>query len=75
MESLSQFGKKCSLDSELEWKCSNELVPSVHHHPKPVRRSAINGDADLVTEIILKNLARSPMRIVSNPSIGDGFDH
>jgi hypothetical protein len=75
MESLSQFGKKCSLDPELEWKCGNELVPSVHHHPKPVRWSAINGDADLVTEIILKNLAGSPIGIVANPSIGDGFGH
>jgi hypothetical protein len=75
MESRSQFGKKFSLDPELEWKRGDELVPSIHHHPKPVRRSAINGDADPVTEIILENLAGSPKRIVSNPSIGDGFGY
>jgi hypothetical protein len=75
MESLSQVGKKCSFVPDLEGKCGNELVPSVHYHPKPVCRSAINGDADLVTEIILENLAGPPVRIVSNPPIGDGFRH
>ena len=75
MESLSQVGKKCSFDPNLKWKCGNELVPSVRYHPKPVCRSTINGDADLVTEIILENLAGSPIGIVSNPSIGDGFGH
>src|SRR5450631_553013 len=75
MESLSQVGKSVVLIPKLKWKCGNELVPSVHHYPKPVRRSAINGDADRVTEIILVNLAGSPMSILSNPSLGDGFGH
>jgi hypothetical protein len=56
-------------------KCSNELIPFIHHDPKPVRRSPIDGNSDRVTEIKFVDLARSPVCIVPYAPVSDSFVH
>ena len=57
----------------LKRKGSNKLVPIVYDDPETVGRSPVDFDTDRAPEVVLVNLSRSPVCVVPQPPVYDGF--